>query len=76
MLWLWEIFSTLGPYARLTSALVPFVTAMCVRLVFGRSRVVAWMISLSTMWFLVNVLLAPYSPGMREDFRALESMLR
>lgn len=73
---LWDIFAALGPYARVTTAVSPFVCAVMLRLFFGRSRLTAWFVSASTMWFLVNVLLAPYSPGMREDLRNIESMLK
>ncbi len=73
---LWDLFADLGPYARVTTAVAPFAVAVVVRLLFGSSRVTAWLISASTMWFLVNVLLAPYSPGMRDDLEKIQSILR
>jgi hypothetical protein len=72
---LWDAFAALGAYARVTTALAPFASAMLLRAVFGRNKFTSWLISISTMWFLLNVLVAPYSPGMREDFQSIKSML-
>jgi hypothetical protein len=73
---LWEVFAALGPHARVTTAVVPFAVSMCLRVVFGRNKFIGWLISVSTMWFLLNVLLAPYSPGMRDDLHSLGRMFR
>jgi hypothetical protein len=58
------------------TALAPFALAMPLRAAFGRNKFTSWLISISTMWFLLNALLAPYSPGMREDFQSIQSLLR
>jgi hypothetical protein len=46
---------------------------MALRAAFGRNRSVSRLITISTPWFLLNVLLAPYSPGMREDLQSIKS---
>jgi hypothetical protein len=73
---LWEVFAALSPYARVTTAVIPFAAAVILRFTFGRNKLTGWLINVSTMWFLLNVLLAPYSPGMREDLRSIESLWR
>lgn len=70
------LFDTLSPHARVVTAVIPFVFAIIVRLMFGRSRTVGWLITLATMWFAVNILVAPYSARMRQDLRNLPSLLR
>jgi hypothetical protein len=65
-----------SPYARVTTAVVPFVAAIALRLVFGKNRVTRTLLSVSTTWFAINVLMAPYSTGMREDLSNLRSMFR
>jgi hypothetical protein len=37
------------------------------RLIFGKNRVTRALLSISTIWFALNVFLAPYSNGMRQD---------
>jgi hypothetical protein len=71
-----NLFDSLSPHARLATAVLPFVLAMGVRLMFGRSRVGGWLITLATAWFAVNVLVAPYSAHMRQDLRNLGSLIR
>jgi hypothetical protein len=48
-------------------AAAPFVAAMLLRLLLGRTQFSRWVVTLGTMWFAINVLLAPYSAGIRED---------
>ena len=72
---LWDAFAALGAYARVTTALAPFALAMALRAAFGRNRSIRWLITISTPWFPLNVLLAPYSPGMREDLQSIKSLL-
>ena len=40
---------------------------MLLRLVLGRTEFTRWADHLCTMWFAMNVLLAPYSAGIRQD---------
>jgi len=58
------------------TAVLPFVWAMMIRLIFGKSRVTGWLITVATVWFAVNVLIAPYSARMRQDLRNVGSLLR
>ncbi len=73
---LWDIFEALSPHARVATAVAPFAAAMLLRLLAGKNRLTRALISLSTLWFLVNVLLAPYSTGMQDDLLALPSLFR
>ena len=73
---LWEIFDALTPHARVITAVTPFLLAMLVRLVTGRTRFSGYALSASTMWFLVNVLLAPYSRSMTDDIQSLAGWFR
>ena len=57
----------LGPYSRVAAAVAPFVAASALRLMFGKCRGTRLLLSLSIMWFAVNVLSAPYSVGMQRD---------
>lgn len=66
-----SILTDLGPYARVTTAVLPFVAASALRLMFGKCRPTRLLLSLSIMWFAVNVLLAPYSSRMQQDISGL-----
>jgi len=66
----------LTPDARVGTAVAPFVVAMLLRLLLGRTEFTRWTIALSTMWFAANVLLAPYSAGVRQDLMELSNHFR
>jgi hypothetical protein len=66
-MFLGAIFDRLSPYARVVTAILPFLAAIVCRLMFGKNRVTRALLSIGTIWFAVNVLLAPYSHGMRQD---------
>jgi len=70
------IIRDLSPYARVATAVAPFLAAITLRLIFGKNRVTRVLLSTTTMWFLVNVLMAPYSEGMRQDIFRLRDKLR
>jgi hypothetical protein len=70
------LLDSLTPHARVLTAVMPFVFATIVRLMFGRSRATGWLLTVATMWFAVNILVAPYSARMRQDLRNLPSLLR
>ena len=57
----------LTPDERVAAAVAPFVVAMLLRLLLGRTQFTRWSIAVGTMWFAINVLLAPYSTGVRQD---------
>jgi hypothetical protein len=66
-MYLARIFDHLSPYARVVTAITPFLAAIVCRLIFGKNRVTRVLLSVSTVWFAVNVFMAPYSYGMRQD---------
>jgi hypothetical protein len=71
-----SIFEDLTPHARVATALLPFLGALVCRLIFGKNRVTRWLLSLSTTWFAINVLLAPYSIRMQQDLVDIRSLFR
>ncbi len=71
-----HLLEDLSPHARVATAVAPFVLALVLRVVLGRSRLTSLMVSLSTVWFAINIFLAPYSARMREDIRELQNILR
>jgi hypothetical protein len=73
---LWNVVDALSPHARVATAVAPFAGSMILRFALGSNRFIQWLIWLCTMWFLINVLLSPYSPGMRDDFIALRGLFR
>ena len=70
------IIRVLSPYARVGMAVGPFLAAFVLRIAFGKNRYTQVLLSVSTVWFLVNVLMAPYSEGMRQDIVHLQQKLR
>ena len=62
-----ELFDQISPHARVATALIPFLVALSLRLVMGKNRVTRAVLSLATMWFAINVLMAPYSVEMRRE---------
>ena len=71
-----SIFEDLSPYARVVTAVLPFVGAILLRLVLGKNQVTRVLLSISTTWFAINVLMAPLSEGMRRDILDLRSWFR
>ncbi len=49
---------------------------MLLRLILGRNQLTRLLISAATTWFAINILLAPYSVGMRQDILDLRSLFR
>jgi hypothetical protein len=66
----------LTPDARVGTAVVPFVVAMLLRLLLGRTQFTRWSVAIGTMWFAINVLLAPYSAGVRQDLMDISNHFR
>lgn len=66
----------LTPDARVGTALVPFVVAILLRLLLGRTQLTRWSVLIGTMWFAINVLLAPYSEGVRQDLMDISNHFR
>ena len=57
----------LSPFARVATAVAPFVIAIVLRLIVGKSRLTGWLLTGSVVWFVVFVLMAPFSEGVRQD---------
>jgi hypothetical protein len=70
-----NLFNDLSPHARVVTAILPFALAVFVRVILGNNPLTRWMISLSVLWFAANVLMAPYSAGMRQDIQNLRILL-
>jgi hypothetical protein len=70
------IFEDWSPHARVATAVLPFAAAMLLRLILGKNRVTRALISLSTTWFTVNVLMAPLSERMQRDILNVRSWFR
>jgi hypothetical protein len=69
----WSDFS---PDQLVSVAAAPFLVAMLLRLLLGRTEFTRWAIAVGTMWFAINVLLAPYSTGMRERLMEISNQFR
>jgi len=70
-----DLLDGLSPAARVATAVLPFVLAIMLRLTSGKSKTADWLITLATVWFATNVLMAPYSAGMRQGIRNLGRLL-
>jgi hypothetical protein len=68
-----SLLEELSPHARVATAIFPFVLAVVLRVLLGRNRMTRALISLGTMWFVMNILLAPYSTRMQQDIYQLRS---
>jgi hypothetical protein len=71
-----RLFDELSPYARVATAVAPFAAAMVLRVLLGKGRLTGMLVSVSTVWFAINILLAPYSAGMRQDLQRIENVFR
>jgi hypothetical protein len=71
-----SLFEDLSPHARVATAVAPFAAAVVLRVVLGKNRLTRALISLGTMWFAINVLMAPYSARMRQDITDLRYFFR
>ena len=71
-----SVFEDLSPYARVATAVLPFVAAIVLRLILGKNQVTRVLLSVSTTWFTINVLMAPLSEGMRRDIFDVLSWFR
>lgn len=71
-----NILDDLSPHARVATALAPFLLAIVLRLILGKNKVTRLLLSLSTTWFAINILMTPYSSRMRDDLNSIRSMFR
>src|SRR5689334_13439988 len=70
------ILEEFTPHARVVTAIVPFLMAIVMRLILGKNRLTRMLLSLSTTWFAINVLLAPYSTRMQVELQSLRYIFR
>jgi hypothetical protein len=49
---------------------------MVLRFILGKNRVTHVLLSVSTTWFAINVLMTPFSEGMRRDILDLRAWFR
>ncbi len=71
-----SLVDAISPHARVATALIPFLVALVLRLLFGKNRVTRTALSIATMWFAINVLIAPYSVDMRREILTLGTRFR
>ena len=71
-----NFLSDLSPHARVATALAPFLVAIVLRLIMGKNKVTRLLLSITTTWFAINILLTPYSARMREDISNIPAMFR
>ena len=71
-----NILATLSPHARVATALAPFLVAIALRLILGKNKLTKVLLSVSTTWFAINVLLTPYSSRMQTDLDYLREIFR
>lgn len=71
-----DLLSDLSPHARVATALAPFLVAIVLRLIMGKNKATRLLLSLTTTWFAINILLTPYSARMREDLSNIRAMFR
>ena len=70
-----SLLDDFNPHVQVATALVPFLVALAVRLIVGKTRVARAILTLSTMWFAINVLLAPFADDLRQEIFELASHL-
>ena len=70
------ILESLAFHAHVASAVAPFAAALTLRFLLGKSRFTTWLVSLSTLWFVINVLIAPYSPEAQREIESLWALFR
>lgn len=71
-----NLVDSFSPHARVATALIPFLVALVLRLLFGKNQVTRVALSVATLWFAVNVMMAPYSVEMRQEILNLGTRLR
>ena len=68
-----SLLDQFSPHARVATAVAPFLLAIVLRLIFGKNRITRILLSVSTTWFAINILMAPYSANMRSDLNDLRN---
>ena len=65
-----NLLDHLSLHARVATAALPAWFAVAARFLLGKNRA-GWLITACTVWFVINVRMAPYSAAMRQDIRNL-----
>lgn len=60
----------------MATAVGPFLIALVLRLMLGKNKLTRVLLSISTTWFAINILLTPYSAGMRTDIESIRQIFR
>jgi hypothetical protein len=71
-----SLVDVISPHARVATALIPFLGAIVLRLILGKNQFTRAALSVATMWFAINVLLAPYSVELRREILNIGTRLR
>jgi hypothetical protein len=71
-----NLVEAISPHARVATALIPFLAAIVLRLLLGKNAFTRAALSVATMWFAINVLLAPYSVELRREILNIGTRLR
>jgi hypothetical protein len=71
-----NLVDVISPHARVATALIPFLAAIVLRLILGKNTFTRAALSVATMWFAINVLLAPYSVELRREILNIGTRLR
>ena len=71
-----SLLDGLSPLARIATATAPFAGALVLRIAFGSHPILRWVVALTTFWFVLNVLLAPYSSDVLDDIMSLPAHFR
>ena len=56
--------------------MIPFLAALVLRLIIGKNGLTRAVLALATMWFAINVLMAPYSLEIRREILSLGTRFR
>ena len=70
------LLDSLTPHARVATAVIPFIIAVVLRVILGKTKVTSLLVTSSTMWFAINILMAPYSTSMQQDIQQLRNIFR
>ena len=68
-----RIFELISPHASVATAVLPVILAMAARIIWGSNKLTKTLLSACTIWFVVNVVVAPYSEGMQSDIMMLRA---
>ena len=76
VMWSGMALDSFTPDERVAVAVAPFVLGLLLRQLLGRTQFTRCGTAFGTMWFTINVLLAPYSAGVRQELIDLGSSFR